>query len=292
MSIKPNSFSIIHLNIRSISRNLNAFETYLKNLAHKFTVLGLTETWLNNSNFNTFCLAGYYHVYNYRSIRVGGGVSLFIQDCFEYVKRNDLCIMNEFIETVFIELNKDQTNFGKNIIIGVVYRPPDKDMKELLDYMNEILSLLRPERKLIYILGDFNINLLNNETHQLTAEFLEVMYSYTLYPLINKPTRVTTNTATLIDNIFHNNLISNETVYVLLISQIISLYLQLISMSMRPQNHLDVNLQEILIIKPYNILVKVLVKLIGSQSSPVLTVKLPIQNFIIDLLNALMHVFL
>ena len=84
-------------------------------------------------------------------------------------------------------------------------------MKEFLDYMNEILSLLRPERKLIYILGDFNINLLNNETHQLTAEFLEVMYSYTLYPLINKPTRVTTNTATLIDNIFHNNLFSNET---------------------------------------------------------------------------------
>ena len=58
LSIKPNSFSVIHLNIRSISRNLNAFETYLKNLAHKFTVLGLTETWLNNSNFKSFCLAG------------------------------------------------------------------------------------------------------------------------------------------------------------------------------------------------------------------------------------------
>ena len=50
-----------------------------------------------------------------------------------------------------------------------------------------------------YLLGYFNINYIP------TAEFLEVMYSHAFTPLITKPTRVSSNTATLIDNIFTNS---------------------------------------------------------------------------------------
>ena len=35
---------------------------------------------------------------------------------------------------------------------------------------------------------------------------LEIMYSRMFFPLITRPTRITSNTATLIDNIFTNNL--------------------------------------------------------------------------------------
>ena len=65
---------------------------------------------------------------------------------------------------------------------------------------------IKCERKLIYLMGDFNINLLNSEKHLLTYEFLDIMYSFSFYPLINKPTRVGNETASLIDNIYCKDL--------------------------------------------------------------------------------------
>ena len=59
-------------------------------------------------------------------------------------------------------------------------------------------------------MGDFNINLLNVDTHVDTSEFLEMMYSFSYLPLITKPTRVTKSSATLIDNIFSNFNPNNE----------------------------------------------------------------------------------
>ena len=71
--------------------------------------------------------------------------------------------------------------------------------------MNTILDKLHKENKAIYIMGDYNINLLNSDIHSSTGNFLDLMYSNMLFPLITRPTRVTANSATLIDNIFTNN---------------------------------------------------------------------------------------
>ena len=55
-------------------------------------------------------------------------------------------------------------------------------------------------------MGDYNINILNSHSHQPTNEFINLITSNSLSPLISKPTRITSSTATLIDNIFTNNL--------------------------------------------------------------------------------------
>merc|ERR1712004_28510 len=47
-----------------------------------------------------------------------------------------------------------------------------------------------------------NINLINVDKHIGTHDFLDIIYENTLFPAITKPTRVTINSATLIDNIF------------------------------------------------------------------------------------------
>lgn len=66
------------------------------------------------------------------------------------------------------------------------------------------------KHKISYICGDFNIDLLNPNKHKLTEEFIETLYSLSLFPTITKPTRITGNGATLIDNIFTNNIESNS----------------------------------------------------------------------------------
>ena len=68
------------------------------------------------------------------------------------------------------------------------------------------LDLVNIERKLCFLLGDFNLDLLKSETHARTLDFLNILYSSSFYPLIYKPTRVTKSSATLIDNIFTNSL--------------------------------------------------------------------------------------
>ena len=50
-------------------------------------------------------------------------------------------------------------------------------------------------------MGDCNVNLLNYETHELIANFVDTIYSYAFIPLINRPTRVSKYSATLIYNI-------------------------------------------------------------------------------------------
>src|SRR5690349_15181688 len=53
-------------------------------------------------------------------------------------------------------------------------------------------------------MGDFNINLLQNETHSPTDSFLNIMISHGLLPSISKASGVTNETTSPIDNSFTN----------------------------------------------------------------------------------------
>ena len=53
-------------------------------------------------------------------------------------------------------------------------------------------------------MGDFNLNLMNHQSHSVTGEFLDALYSNMFFPLVMRPTRITCHSATLIDNIFVN----------------------------------------------------------------------------------------
>ena len=82
---------------------------------------------------------------------------------------------------------------------------PDSSGENFNDRMNDWLNIIQRERKLCYFLGDLNLDLLKHEEHRPTSAFLDILYSYNVYPLISKPTRVTTNSATLIDHILTND---------------------------------------------------------------------------------------
>ena len=61
------------------------------------------------------------------------------------------------------------------------------------------------ENQICFIMGDFNFNLINFQRHQNTGEFLDGLHSNMFFPMITRPTRITSHTATLLDNIFANN---------------------------------------------------------------------------------------
>ena len=56
------------------------------------------------------------------------------------------------MESNFIEISK-RSNSGsnKNIIIGVVYRPPDADVNMFTVYITQILLATKNENKAVYL---------------------------------------------------------------------------------------------------------------------------------------------
>ena len=108
---------------------------------------------------------------------------------------------NEAFQALWIEISFVKK---KNVICGVMYRQhnsPDR----FQSYFEETIEKLTSTGKQLYIVGDFNIDLLNFETSRYSHDFLLALQSCYLIPTINKPTRVRNNSATLIDNIFVNN---------------------------------------------------------------------------------------
>ena len=48
LSFPEKCYSMIHLNIRSIPKNLEHFEAFMSNLDIEFTVMAFSETWFNS----------------------------------------------------------------------------------------------------------------------------------------------------------------------------------------------------------------------------------------------------
>ena len=79
-TVGVDEFSIIQINVRSIPTNLQHFELFMSNLNIHFTVICITESWLKESNGNTYALTGYKQEHVCRKHKAGGKVSLFIKE--------------------------------------------------------------------------------------------------------------------------------------------------------------------------------------------------------------------
>ena len=108
----------------------------------------------------------------------------------------------EAFQALWIELESLK---GKNVICGVIYRQHNSP-EQFQTYFDMTLERLGSTNKPIYVMGDFNIDLLKSETCDFSHNFLLSMQSYSFSPVIDKPTRVHNNSATLIDNILVNRI--------------------------------------------------------------------------------------
>ena len=58
------------------------------------------------------------------------------------------------------------------------------------------------DNKLVYLMREYNIDFYNSETHDLTKEFVDVMYCNEFLPLISQHTGTTNRIAICMDIIF------------------------------------------------------------------------------------------
>lgn len=60
------------MNIHSVLKHLDDLCNYLSNLNMSFSVIGLSESWINETNYNLHSMVGYNQVEKFRENRVGG----------------------------------------------------------------------------------------------------------------------------------------------------------------------------------------------------------------------------
>ena len=80
-------------------------------------------------------------------------------------------------------------------------------MGRFRDELARVLGLLQGTDA--YLMGDFNVDLLKIGTQGPTSDYFGEFTSGGFYPLVSLPTRLTDTTATLIDNIWTNNVLAN-----------------------------------------------------------------------------------
>ena len=96
------------------------------------------------------------------------------------------------------------------MIIGEMYRVPGTNEKKFLKDYGNILNTLKSENKEIIIGTDQNMDYLKINKHNNTSELLDINFDNNILPTIIRPTRVTHNSATLIDNIYVSHKLSTN----------------------------------------------------------------------------------
>ena len=214
--IMDGSISIIHFNSRSLNSNLSKIKHCLRQLDKKFTIIAITETWLSKETSNMVDIEGYEMFFLNRTQSKGGGVALCIDiSCKSKYASKMTFALDNIMECITVEIEMEKS---KNILISCVYRKPGSCVDTFKEKLAELYHNIN-NKEIVFVCGDFNIDLLNPQEHNSTAEFINSMYSNSLYPTITRPTRITTHSATLIDNIFtnvwdrkvHSGLVINDT---------------------------------------------------------------------------------
>ena len=198
------SFNIFHSNVNGLDTHFDNLHDFLSNSSTpSFDIINITETsQRNGQNFKTNVTIEGYDLYHTETLTAKGGTATFIKNSYDTFERDDLKIKHNDFESTWIEIKNKNS---KNIISGCIYRHPRYDMQEFLQYLDKTLTTINKENKEIYISGDFNADFLKIEKNKNYEEFYNLITSNGFLPRIVRPTRVTENSATIIDNIFSNN---------------------------------------------------------------------------------------
>ena len=91
-----------------------------------------------------------------------------------------------------------------DVVLECIYSPLRSDIGKFLDRINVLLGHIKITKKYVDITGDIDISLIEYRKNADVTNFVNMLHSYLLFPLINKPTRGQSTSKTIIDNTFCN----------------------------------------------------------------------------------------
>lgn len=189
--------NVLYLNAVSIRNKLDNITLFIKSFNFKIHIIVICETRLKQNETKIFNIEGYTAHHSTREGKYrGGGCSIYIDSLIPSSKIYEQCLDNQNI--LIVKLNKNKLN------IVAIYRPPGSDLNQFMKKLKNIISNYSNS----LIVGDFNINILNNN-NSLVDEYLNSLSMYG-FQVLNKvhpkfSTRSTDTTSTILDHLITDN---------------------------------------------------------------------------------------
>lgn len=201
-----NCTKIVHANFQSMAGKPELFREAMVDLHDKKTIIGITETWLRNDDSSNTWSYDKDHLQFFRKDRShanprkkGGGVALYVPTQYHPLNRTDLSLSTVSVDSIVVEADSPPGSNYKRQIIGLFYCPNKCFHSELIESINHLLQSSGEENKEVILLGDFNLNVLNDAENALLKNSLMPFDMECLNRTL--PTRVTSTAQTLIDHI-------------------------------------------------------------------------------------------
>ena len=164
-----------------LCKHIGELDNLLDKIPFEFHLIACSETWITPQvDPESIKIAGHNLLTDNRKCSNGGGVALYL---------------NIWVDT-------------QDLLIGVIYNPPNRSQREFLDEFEQVLHTIFLSKRKCLILGDFNINTLVKST--IAKEYLNLVHSEGFNPLIFEATRITETTISCIDHI-HSNFVYSST---------------------------------------------------------------------------------
>ena len=202
-----NQFSLFHFNTRSLGKNKASIEELLNTIEHAPDILAISETKITQNSTYNLSIPGYFMLHKDSGSR-SGGVAIYLNRNLKYVERVDLSIDVPNCENLWLEI---LLNNMTRLVIGVIYRHPDKNFSIFKTKLIANLNNLNNCKTQYIICGDINIDLLKATKQSSIADYKECLDAAGTQSVISSATRYCGNdNPSLLDHIY-TNISSNKT---------------------------------------------------------------------------------
>ena len=186
-SKNASELSVLYINIVSLSGNIDDLTNFLAEFDNNPDLILLSETKITDKvNTNYIPHLDNYTYRNMPSKTFFGSTGVFFHNSLVPTFRNDLsCSEKGLYEMLWFDI----TSKKRKSTFGIVYRHTGTtDIPSFTNRLEKIVRKLNSEKNNFYIFGDYNINLFDTETYNI-SEFANTMFSHNVVNLINKATR-------------------------------------------------------------------------------------------------------
>ena len=131
-----------------------------------------------------------------------GSVGIYVKSSISYNMKLDINIDLSLVENLWIEIEINK----KKLIVGIVYCHAVQTVERIDLFSRALMNIfheLNSEKSEFYMLGNFNIGLINTKSNNRIKTYVDDLIGSVVKCLINQPTRVYKS---LLDYIYSNNL--------------------------------------------------------------------------------------
>ena len=168
---------VCHLNVRSLPAHLDEIQALIQ--INGFDLFLMTETWLNSTWEDTLINIDGYDIFRCDRINRGGGAAVYIKNSL-ICKR--IFLLDDTCNTEYVCLEVKQHCSGPKMAFIVLYRPPNSPA-HCYNNITMLIQAASYRYNEVIVAGDFN----------------NFISTFSLNQIVEKPTRITENSKSLID---------------------------------------------------------------------------------------------